>query len=463
MEQPPLPPIPPTAHLHHHQYRNQSQNLRACNHLKMAMPPLPISSQGSDNDRSSGELRALDCNLTSLCDHIQLEGFSNGSFSDIVVHAMGSTYHLHRLILSRSSYFRNMLHGPWKEATAPVVSLQIDDKNVNQEAIALALAYLYGHYPKLNDSNAYRVLAAASFLDLQVFAENQDYGIHGERVRIACWGYLCQSGSMELREVLPKLSSHTLHGLLTSNELWVPSEERRFELALDTLLKKARDEHHEKEGVSVEAQIESHQLADKKGKNPIDSSDFRSLESSVGHILDDTCARPHGDPKYPMMDKPSSITNPFSDTERNRSPYSYFEMPVNFQTSGQGCDGMPVEGPSEESLCYQFSNNNWLSESDLQNCSLTNSSCSLIMPNEWSGYDMHLSWGGRVVGKRQTKRYVKDFGVGEEEYDTFNTIFEGGSLLYCNMSFEALLNVRKQLEELGFGCKAVNDGLWLQV
>lgn len=42
-------------------------------------------------------------------------------------------------------------------------------------------------------------------------------------------------------------------------------------------------------------------------------------------------------------------------------------------------------------------------------------------------------------------------------------IFEGGSLLYCNMSFEALLTVRKQLEEFGFPCKALNDGLWLQV
>lgn len=72
------------------------------NPMKMAIPP----PQNSDNDRSSGELRALDCNLTSLCDHIQLEGFNAGSFSDIVVHAMGSTYHLHRLIISRSSYFR---------------------------------------------------------------------------------------------------------------------------------------------------------------------------------------------------------------------------------------------------------------------------------------------------------------------------------------------------------------------
>lgn len=34
-----------------------------------------------------------------------------------------------------------------------------------------------------------------------MFAESQDYGIHGERVKNACWGYLCQSGAVELREV----------------------------------------------------------------------------------------------------------------------------------------------------------------------------------------------------------------------------------------------------------------------
>lgn len=61
-----------------------------------------------------------------------------------------------------------MLQGPWKEANAPTVTLQIDDHNVNAEAVDMALAYLYGQHPKLNDSNAFRVLAAASFLDLQV-------------------------------------------------------------------------------------------------------------------------------------------------------------------------------------------------------------------------------------------------------------------------------------------------------
>lgn len=235
-------------------------------------PSTQLQSQHSDNDRTSNELRALDCNLTSLCDHIQLEGFNNGSFSDVIVQAMGSTYHLHRLILSRSSYFRNMLQGPWKEAKAPVLTLTVDDSNVNGEAIEIALAYLYGHHPKLNDNNAFRVLAAASFLDLQdlcaictdfiisdlwtsnfltyqVFAESQDYGLHGERVRNACWGYLCQSGAVELKEVLPKLSAPTLNALLISDELWVPTEKKRFELALCTLLAKhalCKAKHHEK-------------------------------------------------------------------------------------------------------------------------------------------------------------------------------------------------------------------------
>ncbi|GKB62114.1 retrovirus-related pol polyprotein from transposon TNT 1-94, partial [Tanacetum coccineum] len=67
----------------------------------------------------------------------------------------------------RSEVTQNMLHGPWKDATSPVLTLHVDDNNVNRVTIAIALAYLYGNHPKLDDSNAFRVLAAASFLDLQ--------------------------------------------------------------------------------------------------------------------------------------------------------------------------------------------------------------------------------------------------------------------------------------------------------
>ena len=65
-----------------------------------------LASAPMESDRSVSELRALDCNLTALCEHIQVEGFSGGSFSDVVVQSLGATFRLHRLVLSRSSYFR---------------------------------------------------------------------------------------------------------------------------------------------------------------------------------------------------------------------------------------------------------------------------------------------------------------------------------------------------------------------
>ncbi|KAL2922896.1 Germ cell-less protein-like 1 [Bienertia sinuspersici] len=460
--------------------------------MKMSLSTSQPQQQQSDNDQSSVELRALDCNLASLCDHIQSEGFNNGVFSDIVVRAMDSTYHLHRLILSRSSYFRNMLHGPWKEASAPVLNLQIDDKNVNSEAIAISLAYLYGNYPNLNDNNAFRVLAAASFLDLQelcaictdfiitelwtsnflayqLFAENQDYGIHGERVRNACWGYLCQSGFMELKEVLPQLSSQTLHALLTSNELWIPSEEKRFELALYTLLKKSalsKAETEEKQGTSLETGVANQRhLSEIKGKNIIDACYTRKLVADMGHVHQVACSEPNLGAAYSSNIEQPSLVTCYSDSDRSRAS-SYIKMPVNFVANGQGSDGALVEGPSEESRCCQFSNCNWLSGNDSRECSSSsiNSSCNELMPDEWGRNDFAFPWGGRTVGQRQVKGYGKgNCGLRGEEYDTFINIFEGGSVLYCNMSFEALLDVRKQLEELGFPCKAVNDGLWLQM
>ncbi|GMI80195.1 hypothetical protein HRI_001688800 [Hibiscus trionum] len=69
----------PPSHHHHHQQQQ----------LKMTILPPPL--QHSDNDRSSSELRAVVCNLNSLCEHIQSEGFNGGSFSYVVLKAMGST------------------------------------------------------------------------------------------------------------------------------------------------------------------------------------------------------------------------------------------------------------------------------------------------------------------------------------------------------------------------------------
>lgn len=124
---------------------------------------------------------------------------------------------------------------------------------------------------------------------------------------------------------------------------------------------------------------------------------------------------------------------------------------------------LALEGPSDEDSCYQL-NSSW-PPGDQMHCMSINSSCNMMMPNEWERCNMSpLAWGGRIVGRREVKPCLKRHcGLSREDYDSFVNIFEGGSLLYCNMSFEALLNVRKHLEEMGFPCKAVNDGLWLQV
>ncbi|KAH9317087.1 hypothetical protein KI387_018856 [Taxus chinensis] len=476
------------------------------------------------------ELREMDGNLGSLCQHIQVEGWNIGAFSDIIVECMGQTFNLHRLILSRSSYFRNMLQGPWKEAGAPVVTLQIDDENVNSEAVTMALSYLYGHHPKLNDSNAFRVLAAASFLDLQdlcvictdfiisdiwssnflvyqAFAERQDYGIHGDRVRKACWGYLCRGGAMELRETLPKLSTQTLCTLLTSDQLWVPNEEKRFELALSILLAKGclLEIDHSSLSNTIEGSnlptdftirrevvIQREHVNDKLEHKPqfqADSEQICTYKNFENHQmaleilveLADSVVDFHfpegSEAKYTLTNqggyssqnagivcghrngKNGSVIKSKLETGVCK-PHSKMWMALESSRARDYSTGI------EESVCKE-SHNISLSKDPSQQCSSSKStSFSRAFPNEWGRYGScpTPSWGGRVVERKPIKAYPKesDFSNTEKLYALLN-IFEGGRILYCHMTFEGMLDVRRQLEELGFSCKSAYDGLWLQM
>ncbi|CAM6020629.1 unnamed protein product [Sphagnum balticum] len=432
----------------------------------------PASASASDGDGSGGpEVRGLDINLGALCDHVQLEGWKSRAFSDIVVKAMGHTFHLHRLLLSRSSYFRNMLQGPWKEAGAHEVTLQIDDENVNGDAVATALAYLYGHYPKLDDSNAFRVLAAGSFLDLQdlcalctnfiiselwtenflayqAFAESQDYGVHGERVRKACWGYLCRGGAVELREILPKLSTQTLSLLLTSDELWVPSEEKRFDSTI----------------LSYVVNMSANHSCVSTSKSP-ESSTIHHLEQGLGGVSRVT----YDQVIHPLVGKPLRGVD---------SSQSIIEIRKNGEacTSEDTCptpEQVGFEGV-ELGFCEQFTYEEaWrppragdqLSQGCCSPLSHTSASstCAKILQDQWSSACPSLSWGGRVVERRLKKACpnTRDW-CNTEDWEAFLGIFERGGVLYCHMAFEDLLYMRGRLEELGFPCKSVADSLWLQ-
>lgn len=187
------------------------------------------------------------------------------------------------------------------------------------------------------------------------------------------------------------------------------------------------------------------------------------LSDSKQSIQQVSCTQSNlGQRYYSNMEQSSSLSNTLPDGIR--SSCSLFEMPMAVGTNGLGANEVAMEGPSEEGSCY-LNNSNWLAGDQSAHCSSMKSSSNDLVPNEWGRCGLPpLSCGDKVVGRRQVKAHAKgNSGICREEYDAFANIFEGGSLLYCNMSFEALLNVRRQLEELGFPCKAVNDGLWLQV
>ncbi len=155
-------------------------------------------------------------------------------------------YPLHRLVLSRSPYFSVLMRGPWKDATSPTLTLEIQDPLVDEAAVEVALGFLYEKVPEeLTPELATRTLAAASFLDLQDLCElcadvivsdirtetlceyvklttliqyktvHDDlvgpdhtrndklvspYGKHGDKIKDACWGYMCQNSSSLLKE-----------------------------------------------------------------------------------------------------------------------------------------------------------------------------------------------------------------------------------------------------------------------
>lgn len=246
---------------------------------------------------------------------------------------------------------------------------------------------------------------------------------------------------------------------------------KRFELALYAFISNgalSNSEHSNKDSRFERETSFPLDSAISKGKSVMADFSFRSLDCKLGHL----------DIEDDLRDASDDVIVPLAegviDFQRGVSGSNLvFQQSPNSQTSfGRTCtsvvdktegSGVAIEGPSEEA--YHLSNDSWLSGADSRNSPTLGSSSDGFVVSEWGNCGVSaLTWGGRVVGTRQGTCSVKGkYGFTEEEYSAFVNTFEGGSLLYCNMSFEILLNARKELEELGFPCKAVNDGLWLQV
>ena len=245
----------------------------------MSTPPRPSStpevrpaapdSASSIPDHSPGS-------ASGLAAHVQSLGWESREFSDVRVTAFGKEYPLHRLVLSRSPYFRALMRGPWADASSPSLTLAFDDPFVTAPAVECCLAFLYDKPPafarcgepaqekgqrnsdepadSFDPLFALRVLAASNFLDLdhlsclcaehvaesvslgdclalQAALDAREYGEHGERARAAVWGFICAHASLELSHDLHRLHPATLDALMRSDHLWVADECERFALA----------------------------------------------------------------------------------------------------------------------------------------------------------------------------------------------------------------------------------------
>lgn len=200
------------------------------------------------------------------------------------------------------------MRGPWKDATSPTLTLEIQDPLVDEAAVEVALGFLYEKVPEeLTPELATRTLAAASFLDLQDLCElcadvivrdirtetlceyvklttlsqyktvHDDlvgpdhtrndklvspYGKHGDKIKDACWGYMCQNSSRLLDcmdsgyeawcSIVIDLNLGLVEHLFCSDELHVADEIDRSRMIVQTgediLERIMRGEYHDDGG-----------------------------------------------------------------------------------------------------------------------------------------------------------------------------------------------------------------------
>ena len=182
------------------------------------------------------------------------DSFLEGKFSDITVQVKRKLFHLHRLILWGIPYFRSLLEGQWKDSTANLLTVEVDDPMVTAESFEAVARALYHHPIELTHDALESIYATASFLQVEdICSECVDFIIKSltmdnvvpytcfaltyeylgkERLLLGCSKFLWINGS-NLRGWLPKLPVRYLCELFKSNSFWVASEFCRFSLIVE--------------------------------------------------------------------------------------------------------------------------------------------------------------------------------------------------------------------------------------
>ena len=195
--------------------------------------------------------------ITSLPSHLFARGLTEGKHSDITIHAFGTRYALHRLLLDRAPYFSSMLSGPWSESSKKDVVLDVEDldSNITQAAFELALRRIYGcNAIDEESSEAIGLFATGCWLEMNDLIESSVnailgqlapktlgsfirlvtsnyYGSSGDRILASAKAMLCKEGwEMPLR-YWDNVSGEVVREVVGNDGFFVHGEWERWVLA----------------------------------------------------------------------------------------------------------------------------------------------------------------------------------------------------------------------------------------
>lgn len=232
----------------------------ALTRLFAAPEATPIISRHSSYIRTASGTaytRASSMETAPLPSHLYNQGLLSGRHSDITVHAFGTRYALHRLLLDRAPFFSSALSEPWFESSSKEISLHPDDidSNITQAAFELALKRLYGcNVAAEEDKEAIGLFATGCWLEMADLVEasvvsilrqmctskigiliklvtNNYYGKNGDRILATAKAMLCREGWEMPLKYWDGVSGEIAREIIGGDGFFVPGEWERWVLA----------------------------------------------------------------------------------------------------------------------------------------------------------------------------------------------------------------------------------------
>lgn len=180
-----------------------------------------------------------------------------GRHSDIIIHAFGTKYALHRLLLDRAPFFSSALSEPWFESSSKDISLHPEeiDSNITQTAFELALKHIYGcQHSEQEDEEAIGLFATGCWLEMVDLIEisimsilrqmcpaklssfirlvtSNYYGNAGERILASAKAMLCREGWEMTLRYWDGIPGDIVREIVGGDGFYVPGEWERFILA----------------------------------------------------------------------------------------------------------------------------------------------------------------------------------------------------------------------------------------